>query len=358
VVAQSGTYNFLSATNQQFVDETYERTGIVPAVITHQKIVAALRCGNFVLTEWINKGYNLYSSYFEFVNLNENQPTYRLSSSISDIIECNLRNFQRPLGGTAFSFPNGDASGVFGGTTACTQTAPNGYISYNFGADTQYEVTMVGVLTNANLTYTLKYEWSNDGITWTDTNTPIFVDTSSAFLTNQIAWVEIVTPGTAQYFRIRETGGATLNIAQLYFVTNINDIVMAKISQSEWMTYPNKYQSGRPTVFWVDRKSDHTSLTVWNAPSSQYQLLYIRLISMTTDVGNMQNRLEIPARFYDAYCAAVAYRLAIKAEKLDPVRLEVLKKEAEEAYSYAATEDVEKVPLRLIPSYLTGWSYV
>jgi hypothetical protein len=357
-VASSGTFNFLSATNQQFVDEVYERTGIVPDVITNQKIVTALRSGNFVLSEWINKGYNLYSSYFDFVNLKENQPAYRLSSSISDIIQCNLRTFQRPLNGTAFTSAGGVASGVFGGELPCTQTSANGYISYNFGTNTQYEVTMVGVLTHADLTYTLKYEYSNDNINWTDTNTPIFVDTASAFSTSEIAWVEIVTPGTAQYFRIRETGGATLNISQLYFVNTLNDLPMAKISQSEWMTYPNKYQSGQPTVFWVDRKSDHTSLTVWNAPNSQYQLLYIRLISMTTDVGNMQNRLEIPARFYDAYCAAVAYRLAIKSPTVDPVRLDILKKEAEQAYSYAATEDVEKVPLRLIPSYLTGWSYV
>ncbi len=117
---------------------------------------------------------------------------------------------------------------------------------------------------------------------------------------------------------------------------------MAKISQSEWMSYPNKYLTGRPTSFWVERKPDYTGLTVWSAPNSQFTLLYIRLISMTTDVGTLQNRLEIPARFYNAYCADVAYRLYLKSPTLDPIRLDVLK----------------KVPLRLIPSYLTGWSYV
>lgn len=356
-MASSGTYNFLSATNQQFVDEVYERTGIVPDVITHQKIVAAIRAGNFVLTEWINKGYNLYSTYFNFVNLNENQNFYKLSNNLSDIIECNVRDYQRPLGGTALS-SSGNPAGVFGGTVPCTQTAINGYIGYNFGDNTQYEVTMVGVLTNANLSYTLRYEYSNDGTTWVDTNTPIFTQTTTSYVTTEIEWVEIITPASAQYFRIRETGGATLNIAQLYFVTNLNDIVMAKISQSEWMSYPNKYLSGRPSVFWVERKPDYTGLTIWNAPNSQFTLLYIRVIAMSTDVGSLQNRLAIPARFYDAYCAAVSYRLAIKSPTLDPIRLEILKKEAQEAYSYAATEDVEKVPLRLIPSYLTGWSYV
>ncbi len=353
----SDSYNFLSTTNQQFVDEVYERAGVLPDVITEQKIRTALRSGNMVLTEWINKGYNLFTSVRTFLPLNVNQGNYVLSAAYSDVIDINTRTYDRPLGGTAFSSAGGNANGVFGGTVPCTQNAPNGYISYDFGEGAQYEITMVGVLTDVNLNYTLEFEWSNDEFTWVSTNTPL-VSGSNQFTTDYIGWYDIITPVSARYFRIRETGGATLDIAQLYFTTNINDVVMERISGSEYMSYPNKTLASRPSVFWVDRQAGAPVLVLWPVPNTQFTLLNVRVISMLQDVGAMQNQLQIPARFYDAYCAATAKRVAMKANPLDPIRVDMLKKEADEAYSYAATEDTEKVPLRLIPSYLTGWSYV
>ena len=243
----------------------------------------------------------------------------------------------------------------------CTQTAPNGYISYDFGAGTQYEITMVGVLTAVNIVYNLVFEYSIDGINWVGTNTPLhlnYATGAAAFVTNEISWADIITPATAEFFRIRETGGATLNIAQLYFVTNINDIVMARISGQEYMTYPNKTLASRPSVYWIDRQSPSPLMVIWPVPQAQYMLIFYRGIRMLQDVGALTNTLEIPSRFYDAYCGATAARIAMKANPIDLARVELLKKEAAEAYSYAATEDTEKVPLRLIPSYLTGWSLV
>jgi hypothetical protein len=360
-VATSGSYNFLSTTSQQFVDEAFERAGVLPDVITGQKVQTAIRSGNLVLTEWINKGYNLWTSTRLFLPLNTNQSDYFLPNYISDVIDVNTRTFQRPLGGTAFSSAGGVAANVFGGVGNCTQNQPNGYISYDYGAGIQYEITMVGVLSAANLTYTLAYEYSNDGNTWINTNTPLNLTNtpeSVDFNTTEINWVDITVPSTAEFFRIRETGGATLNIAQIYFATSVLDIVMARISGQEYMTYPDKELASRPSVYWLDRQAQNVKLVIWPVPQAQYMLIAYRGIRMLQDVGSLTFSLEIPARFYDAYCAATAYRLAMKANPIDKERVMMLKEEAKEAYSYAATEDTEKVPLRLIPSYLTGWSLV
>jgi len=361
-VTTSNTYNFISTTNQQFVDECYERAGIVPDVITARHVQTAIRSGNLVLTEWINKGYNLFTSTRVFISLNPNQANYNLDARVSDVIDCNTRTFSRPLGGTAFSSNGGNADNVFGGTGDCVQNAPNGYISYNYGSGNSYMVTMVGVSTPFNAEYSLVFEYSNDGLIWTSTNTPFVpqADPAPVFYTASVPqWFDIATPVTAQYFRIRETGGQTLDIEQIWFATNVVDIPMARVSGSNYMSYPNKStQASRPNCFWVDRQPQNPVLVLWPAPTAQYQVLSARVIRMLQDVGSLTDTLEIPARFYDAYCAAVAKRIHMKSEKLDELRIALLEKQEKEAYSYAATEDTEKVPLLIAPSYLTGWGRV
>lgn len=351
----SGTYNFLSTTSQQMIDEAWERAGLLPDVITHQKIITAQRSANLILTEWINKGYNLWTSTISLIGLFTDQGRYFLPKNVSDVIDVNARTFQRPLGGTAFSSAGGNAASVFGGAGPCTQAAPNGYISYDYGAGVQYEITSVGVLSAANLTYTLSYEWSSDNVNWFSS----LFSQPTAYNNVDTIWLDMLVPQNAEFFRIRETGGATLNITQIYFVTNTTDTVMARISGQEWMTYPNKFLASKPSVWWLDRQTPQVELVIWPVPLPQYQVLQVRYITMLQDVGAMTNSVNIPARFYDAFCSAMAKRLAMKKDgPLDYERIALLDKQEREAYSYAATEDTEKVPLRLIPSYLTGWSYV
>jgi hypothetical protein len=368
-MATSGTYSFISTVGQQLIDEAYERAGVLPDVITAQKIQTAQRSGNLVLSEWINKGYNLWTSTQSLLNLLENQASYDLSNLVypksyplSDVIDVNIRTFQRPLDGTATSSDAGNASSLFNATDPgnFTQNAANGWISYDYGANQQNEVTMVGISSLIARSYTLVFEYSSDNVTWGVAKYGtafVFVAPDNVTLTNtrNTTWISMDNPLSARYFRIRETGGAILSLEQIFFCTEINDIVMARISGSEYMSYPNKTLASKPSVYWLDRQTT-PKLTVWPVPTNEYTVISFRAIRMLQDVGNMTDSIEIPARFYDAYCADLAARLAMKQPQVDFVRVDKLKEEAKEAYSYAATEDVEKVPLRLIPSYLTGWS--
>lgn len=355
----SGTYNFLSTNNQQLIDEAWEMAGLLPDVIVHQKIVTALRSANLVLTEWINKGYNLWTSSIMLLNLNENQGFYTLPNYVSDVIDVNARTFQTPLNGAAISSAvgAGNPNNCFGGNGGCILAGANGFIGYNYGNGVTNEITMVGVLSGANANYTLNFEYSSDNVTWTSAT--LSAPSLVAYTTENTVWTDMTIPNTAQYFRIRESGGAILNINQLYFATNVIDTVMARISGSEYMTYPDKELASKPSVFWLNRVTPQVQLVVWPVPQEQYQVLQIRFIAMLQDVGALLNTPQIPARFYDAFVKSMAHRLALKKDgALDVARIDILKKESQEAYSYAATEDTEKVPLRLIPSYLTGWSYV
>ena len=162
----------------------------------------------------------------------------------------------------------------------------------------------------------------------------------------------IPIPTLAQYFRVREFGGATLDIQELYFDTTLYDTVITRISRSEYISLPNKNQGGRPSSFWVDRQINPV-VYLWPTPIPPYNNLYYTRIELIQDIGAMTNMADIPQRFYEALIAALAVKLSVKYM---PDRIEFLRKDAEHAFDKAAQEDSERVPLRIYGDFLQGWT--
>lgn len=349
-MSTSGTYNFGSTISEQFIIDAYERCGILPDIITVEQIQSAQRSINLLLSEWINRGLNLWTVKQSMLNLIANQNAYTLPTATSDVLEATIRTSTRNLGGTAFSSAGGNASNAFDNNpnTACTQTAPNGYISYNWGTNVQYAINMVGIQSNATLTYTLVCEYSNDGATWFQ----VLAIPAQTYTIGINAWFVVPVPTLGQYFRVRETGGATLNIQELYFNTSLQDTVVTRLSRAEYIALPIKNQTGRPTSFYVDRQNNPV-IYLWPTPTSQYNNLFYTRVEQIQDIGQMTNMADIPQRFYEALTAGAAVKLAIKYM---PTRLEMLRQEYEMAFNLAAREDSERVPLRIYGDYTQGWT--
>lgn len=346
------TYNFDSPLNEQIITDAYERTGIVVDFAVQQKIQTALRSINFILQSWMNNRLNLFTIKQGMLSLNRGQSAYIIPDHAVDILEATVRTSTRNLGGTASSTPmtGGVAQNAFDGNPAthCLQTAPNGWISYSW-LSLNYPISMLGVTSFVNADYTLVAEYSLDGNTWT---TALSIPTQN-YEQLELNWFVIPVPVPAQYFRVREAGGATLDISELYFNTNINDLPMTKMSRSEYVAYSNKNQTGQPSLFWVDRQIVPV-LYLYQTPDGIYNNLYYTYKRSIQDIGRMTNTAEIPARFLDALTAALAYRLAVKEGKLD--RVAILKQDMVEAYAAAAFEDGERVTVRVSPQPSQNWS--
>lgn len=348
----SGTYNFGSTQSDQIITDAYERIGFLPDLITGEKVQSAQRTINLLLSEWINRGFNQWTLTQAMLNLNPNQSSYALPATLSDIFDAVLRTSQRQLNGTAFSSAGGTASNAFDGnsTTACTQTSPNGYISYNYGSGHTASIQIVGITSFATLSYTLAIEYSPDNINWTTAvQLPL-----TTFIQNQNQWFNVPVPVASQAWRIRETGGATLNINEIYFNNTVNDIPISRISHAEYINIPNKAQTGRPTSYWIDRQIS-PNLYLWPTPNTQYNNLFYTYTSMMQDIGTLANLADIPQRFYEALAAGVAYKLAVKYAP-EPARLALLKDIYDEAFNLAAREDSDRTPLRIFGDYSNGWS--
>lgn len=350
-MSTSSTYDFGSPLNEQIITDAYERTGVVVDFAVQQKITTALRSINFILQSWMNNRLNLFTIKQGMLSLNNGQSAYVIPDNAVDILEATVRTSTRNLGGVAASTPvtGGNASLAFDNNPAthCLQTAINGWISYAW-ANINFPVSMLGVTSFVDRAYTLVAEYSFDNVSWiTALSIPV-----QDYAQLQLNWFVIPVPVPAQYFRVRETGGAILDISELYFNTNINDVPMTKMSRSEYVAYSNKNQPGQPSLFWVDRQITPV-LYLYQTPNAMYNNLYYTYKRQIQDIGRMTNTAEIPARFLDALTSALAYRLAVKEGKLD--RVAILEKDMMKAYADAAFEDGENVTVRVSPQPAQNW---
>lgn len=162
-----------------------------------------------------------------------------------------------------------------------------------------------------------------------------------------------LTQGEATY----SMPASTVMILDLYVsiggdVESSNDRYLSPISRTEYASYANKTQQGTPTVYWYDRLISQT-ITFYLVPDGggpYTAKFYSVRQTQDADIKNGQN-VEIPYRFYDAYCAGLAWKLSeTYAPQMEQRKLALY----DRAISIATTQDTENVPLYITPS-LSGY---
>lgn len=345
-MAYSQTYNF--AQNAQidlYITKAFERCGIMGQALTGLQVQSAITDLNLMFSEWANKGINLFTVEKTMFQLNVGQPSYLLRSYTVDLAGVTASNNTRLLGGIPFSSAGGIAANAFNGnpnSAGCIQNAPNGNISYQYPINYLPSVYYVGIQSATNTEYSITVEYTLDNVLW---NTSMVIP-KQMYLAKSIQWFVIPSPINAQSIRIRETGGATLAITQLYFSMPSNSRILTPISREEWTSYPNKQIQATPSSFYIDRQDDPI-LTLWPTPDNSYQTLVFNSIFQIMDVTQMRENANIPQRFMEAAISGLAARMSLIWA---PDKFPILDGLAERAFALAAREDVENVPMRIQPN--------
>jgi hypothetical protein len=342
----SGLYNFQSVQVEPLIRDAFEHVGVLPEFITPQKLDSARRSINLLLLEWMNKTTNLWTLKNDFLSLNEFQIKYFLEKYVLDITELNLRTSTRQLDGTAASSSGGDPNNAFddNAATSCVQEASDGNISYDYGAGAEQNITFVGVSSDVDREYSLTIEYSLDNAEWKI----LHVVSKQNYIKGNLVWIDITAPVLAQAYRIKEMGGAILNIQEIYFNNNVLDTTISGVSRDEYLQFPQKNITGRPSVFYFDR-SINPSLSIWPAPTKMYNAIKYSYKKAMQDVGLYTNSLEIPARFYPALVAGLSFKLALK---FNNQIAEMLNQEYQNTFNLATIADSENTVI----SINTGWS--
>ena len=349
----SSTYNFQSLENDELITECFERLGISPEQLVPVKLNSARRSLNLLLLDWISKSINLWTLNTAYLSLNTGQSQYPMSSTITDILLVNLRQFTRQLNGTPQSnqgrtydgLGGGDPEQAFDGVLSdgCIQTDVDGNISYDYGvsngANVTQQINFVGICSNTETPYTLVVEVSNDSANWL----PLLNIPKQVFKTDITVWFDVIVPVAARYYRIRETGGETLSIQEIYFTNNITDLKLSPVSRDTYLSFSQKFAQGKPSCYYFNKQINPV-LNMWYPPTSSYQVLQYSYVNIMQDAGGFYNITDVPSRMLPALTWGLTWMLAIK---YNPAVAAEMKNEYEQAFSVATANDSENVDLTI-----------
>jgi hypothetical protein len=351
----SGTVSSTTIRVVDLLEDALKACGVQTPEMTPEIYKTAKDNLYFYLSSLANDGIQLWTIQKYIMGLIPGQLTYDLDNGAVDVLNAVYRTVTYPSGGTATSSAGGSADLAFDGdiTTWCTQTSSNGNISYDFGAGSDFTPIMFGILPHGDATYNLVYEYSDDDVTYTTHYAP-----GSQSYTDLVWTLNDVDQSSGhRYWRVRETGGATLDLREVMFGAAPTEINIARVSNDVYANLTNKFQTGtQPLQYWVDRQVDLVKLKVWPAASECLNQIVVYRRRYIQDVGNLTNTLEVPQRWLFAVTTGLARYLCLKVPNTDINRYPILKEMADEQWLRASAEERDNSAIDLLGGVLTQYS--
>jgi hypothetical protein len=310
-MATSGTYNFNPSLGE-IVLYAYNLCEVRSTAIVQEHMEAARMATNMLLATWSNKGVNLWAVDLQTVQFDQSPTTLSASGNgtTATITYSNINTPIYPVG-SSITISNVTPTG-YNGTYTVTASG-NGFVS--FLNSTTGAQTVAGTVDTSNGSPTAAYS--------VDPSTVVLLD---AYVTT--------------------TASSTQPI----------DRIILPVSRTEYASYPNKEQTGFPTIFWFDRLIDSSrstgspgpSVTLWPVPdgTSSQSLSYYRVRQIQDSNFTSGQTVEIPYLWLEAFAYGLASRLAII---WNPQKAMLLKPLADEAYQIAADQNVETAQQYISP---------
>ena len=94
--------------------------------------------------------------------------------------------------------------------------------------------------------------------------------------------------------------------------SNTQDISLSKIDRSAYAAIPNKFETGTPSQYYVDRQTTPV-INLYQTPDlSSYTVLKYFVIKRIEDAGAYTDQADVAYRFLPCMCAGLAYYLSMK----------------------------------------------
>lgn len=350
-MAYSGTVGTTVINVQKLIDHGARRAGKLAEELTSEQVLSARESLYYVLSNLINIGIQYWAIEKKVYGLKANQYIYDLPIGGNDVLNVLYRRMNRPTPNiqNGYSASTGIADNAFDGNinTKCVQTAPNGNIAVDYGTDNPVYVGSIGVLPGASGSINVIFEYSSDGITWEMLEDPGL----TTWVDNEWLWYDIEPGQTVQYYRMRATGGSTLNVREFYLGNNSTEIPMARLNRDDYTSLPNKnFTANQPFQFWFDRTIPQSKMYLWPVPSNTFVQMVVWYSRQIMDVGNLSGELEIPQRWYLAIQSLLAHQMALELPGVGLDRVQYLEDQANKHLMLAEQEERDKSPIYLAPS--------
>lgn len=343
-MATSGTTGQTTIDVMSIMEHAARRCGILAAQMTPEHLTL-MRTNLFLfLSELATRGVNLWRVHRLMLGLYENQVEYALPTGTVDVLNAFIRTPQR-LESTATSSAGGTADNATDGDidTICTQTSTNGNLQLEF--EEAQAVTVVGYLPGASATLTLTFQGSDDAVTWTTLKSVA----AAAYVDREWSWFQIEPARAFTYFRVAASGGGTLVIRELFVSANSQDITLARINKDDYNVLPNKFSSGTPRQYWLDRLLTQKML-LWPVPSDTFTCLYLVVHRQIEDIGAFTNTIDVPQRWLDTIIWNLSWRTALELPEVQKDRMALLQQYAVSTLADAEDAERDASPIYLSPN--------
>lgn len=248
---------------------------------------------------------------------------------VNSVIDANNLTFQLPTGVSSSATVAGG-----GGTPLFTTTSGSSSVTVIFASH--------GL--SAGSTFNVQIPTTVGGITFSGNYPVASVQSLYEFTITSGALATATTCGF-------ENGGQIQLVGQQTGIGPI-DFIMTPLSRTEYASLPDKGSQGLPTVFWLDRTIQPT-VSFWQVPpvGQAFAFQFYRWRQLQ-DANPISGQIaDLPNRWLPCFAAHLTAALA---EKYRPDLLAAKTALAEKAWERAAEEDVEDVPLYIVPN-LVGY---
>lgn len=230
----------------------------------------------------------------------ENQPVVSLPVGTIDVLNLNYRTMTELTGATV-ELPT----------------------SYEMQFTSLTIVNTVGVKWTSDAA-PLSLQTSLDGATW------LTVGTVEAGATaGEISWTDVPGALPCYYFRVVATSG-TLSYDWVALESWPQEIPLGQLNRDGYVNQSNKVFPGRPNSFYYQRDIPEPVVNIWPAPfdiAEKAQLVLWRHRQIM-DTENLQQDVEIPARWLDPIINMLAARVAAETPQVDAATMATLEQKA------------------------------
>jgi hypothetical protein len=91
-------------------------------------------------------------------------------------------------------------------------------------------------------------------------------------------------------------------------------------------------------------------MSLWPTPSDPFVQMTVWYSRQIQDVGDLQDQLEIPQRWYEAVVMMLSHRMSLELPQVAPDRIAYLEKMATQYLTEAELEERDKSPIYFSPN--------
>lgn len=306
-MATSGTVGTTTLNVMQVIEDAVRKCKVPVTLISPEVAQIAKRNLFYFMSSLVNRGQLLWAIDPVIIGLIPGQLRYDLPLGTVDVL-ANNTNYATttPMTGTATSDAGGTAANAFDQdiSTYCTQTSADG--SLTLQPSSAAYLNMVGLMSRVTRTYDLVWEWSADGIAWNELYSPGALE----YPARQWVYRYVPTPRSASWFRVREQGGAVLDVIEVAMVSSWTNVPIPSISRDNYSNLPNPtFQQRQVTQYYFKRLRTTPPLLTWPVPTNFMDILTLQRSRQLEDVGQLTDELEIPQRWNETLTWQAAARM-------------------------------------------------